>query len=69
LTNCFFKPTFTLCQDKYIWLESQKDEKPQVHFKTPLIKNILKCNISSTCNLFKGYKIDCELYLNFHEFA
>jgi hypothetical protein len=49
------------------WLECEKDEKPQVHFKTPLLKILKKSYISSIYNLLKGYKIDCELCLNFHE--
>jgi hypothetical protein len=49
------------------WLECEKDEKPQVHFRTLLIQNFKKCNILFTYNLLKGYKIECELCLNFHE--
>jgi len=63
----FFKPTFTL-QARYIFIKKcEKDEKPQVHFKHPLILNSKKCNISSTYNLHKGYKIDYDICLNSHE--
>jgi len=38
--------------------ECEKNEKPQIHFKTSLIQ---KYNISYIYNLLKGYKIDYEL--------
>jgi len=50
------------------WLECEKDEKKKKCFMTPLIQRLKKCNISFIYNLLKGYKINCELCLNFNEY-
>ncbi len=63
----FFSNLFLSYKLDIFWLECEKDEKPQVHFRIPLIQKQLKCNISLIYNLLKGYKIECELCLNFHE--
>jgi hypothetical protein len=49
-------------------LECKKGEKPQVHFRPQLIQFFLKCNILSTYNLHKGYKVDYGICLNSHEY-
>jgi hypothetical protein len=59
LTGKYFFQTYFYPLDIFL-LECEKDEKPQIHFKAPLIQNLKKCNISSTYNLHKGYKIDCD---------
>jgi hypothetical protein len=48
-------------------LKCELNEKPQVHFRHPLIQSFKKCNISFTYNLHKGYKVDCDICLNSHE--
>jgi hypothetical protein len=50
-------------------LEYKKDEKPQVHSRPPLIQNFKNCNILSTYNLHKGYKVDYGICLNSHEYT
>jgi hypothetical protein len=60
----FFKPTLPY---KYMFLlKCEKDEKPQVHFRHSLI-NFKNSNIPCTYNLHKGYKVDYDICLNFHQ--
>jgi len=64
----FFSNLFLLYKLDIFWLECEKDEKPKVHFRTPLIQKINKCNISSTyIDLIKGLRTLFEfewMYLN-----
>ncbi len=62
----FLKPILPYKLNIFL-LECEKDEKPQEHFRAPLIQNFKKCNVTSIYNLHKGYKIDCDLCLNSHE--
>jgi hypothetical protein len=64
----FFLNLFLPYMMDIFWLKCEKDEKPQVHFSTPLIQKQIKCNMSFAYNLLKGYKVNCELCLNFNEY-
>ncbi len=48
-------------------LECEKDEKPQVHFKVPIIQKNLNVIFHLLPNLLKSYKVHCEFCLNSHE--
>jgi len=64
LANVFSK-LFLFYKLEIVWLKREKNEKPQVHFRTPLLPKKKKWNILFMYNLLKGYKIDqCELCLN-----
>jgi hypothetical protein len=66
-SKCFSNLLLPYKLDIFLF-KCEKDEKPQVHFKAPLIQNFKKCNISFTYNLQKGYKIDYDLCFNCHEY-
>ncbi len=65
----FFSNLFLSYKLDICLLECEKDEKPQVHFRAPLIQKFKKCNISFTYNLQTWIYLNifwtCDLYLKF----
>jgi hypothetical protein len=63
----FFSNLFFTLQARYILIIIQKQWKGTSTFKNPINSKKKESNISSTCNLLEGYKLNCELCVNSHE--